>query len=131
VPGPIGSILSPNLDLKKYSSLPFASTLCGSCTDVCPVNINIHEQLFKWRQVIAENGHQPLMNKLSMKAMGMLFKHPALFRFSGKIGRAMLGIMPRFMISNGLNIWGKARELPKAPKESFHDWYLKNRKDAK
>ena len=45
VPGPIGSILSPGLDMKKYSTLPFASTLCGSCSDVCPVKINIHEQL--------------------------------------------------------------------------------------
>ncbi|RZK32919.1 MAG: lactate utilization protein, partial [Hymenobacter sp.] len=42
VPGPIGSILSPNIDLKKHSTLPFASTLCGSCTDVCPVKIDIH-----------------------------------------------------------------------------------------
>ncbi len=131
VPGPIGSILSPNLDLKKYSSLPFASTLCGSCTDVCPVKINIHEQLFKWRQVISENGHQPLMKKLSMKFTGFLFKHPALFRFSGKMGRTLLNILPRIFVYNKLNPWGKARELPQAPKESFHDWYLKNKKDAK
>lgn len=131
VPGPIGSILSPNLDLKKYSSLPFASTLCGSCSDVCPVKINIHEQLFKWRQVIAGNGHQPLVKKLSLKFTGFLFKHPKLFRFSGKMGRVMLSIMPRMLIYNKLNPWGKARELPEVPKESFHDWYVKNRKDAK
>ncbi|HSI76880.1 MAG TPA: lactate utilization protein B, partial [Lunatimonas sp.] len=56
VPGPIGSILSPGIDLKKHSTLPFASTLCGSCTDVCPVKINIHEQLYKWRQVITKEG---------------------------------------------------------------------------
>src|SRR5690606_11408311 len=52
VTGPIGAILAPNLDMKRHSDLPFASTLCGSCSNVCPVKINIHEQLYKWRQVI-------------------------------------------------------------------------------
>ncbi len=50
VSGPIGAILTPGINLKKYSSLPFASSLCGSCSDVCPVKIDIHEQLYKWRQ---------------------------------------------------------------------------------
>jgi L-lactate dehydrogenase complex protein LldF len=44
VAGPIGSILAPNLDMKKYADLPFASTLCGSCSNVCPVKIDIHDQ---------------------------------------------------------------------------------------
>ncbi|MEM8891245.1 MAG: lactate utilization protein B, partial [Bacteroidota bacterium] len=51
VPGPIGSILTPGKDLKKYSDLPLASSLCGSCSDVCPVKIDIHQQLYKWRQI--------------------------------------------------------------------------------
>ncbi|MEN8187952.1 MAG: LUD domain-containing protein, partial [Bacteroidota bacterium] len=59
VPGPIGSILAPATDTKEYSDLPFASTLCGSCTDVCPVKINIHEQLFFWRQDIGKNNVLP------------------------------------------------------------------------
>jgi L-lactate dehydrogenase complex protein LldF len=48
--GPIGLIVNPTIDLHKYSSLPFASTLNGSCTNVCPVKINIHEQIFAWRR---------------------------------------------------------------------------------
>jgi L-lactate dehydrogenase complex protein LldF len=44
--GPIGLIINPTIDFHKYSSLPFASTLNGSCTNVCPVKINIHEQIF-------------------------------------------------------------------------------------
>ena len=47
--GPIGVIIDPTFNLRKYSSLPFASTLNGSCTSVCPVKINIHEQIYKWR----------------------------------------------------------------------------------
>ena len=126
VPGPIGSILSPNLDLKEYSSLPFASTLCGSCSDVCPVKIDIHEQLFKWRQVIAENNNVNLAKKGGMKVAGSTFSKPSSYRFAGKVARFMLKLLPGFMIYNFLNPWGKSRELPEVPKESFREWYIKN-----
>ena len=43
-------IIDPTFDLRRYSSLPFASTLNGSCTSVCPVKINIHEQIYPWRK---------------------------------------------------------------------------------
>lgn len=126
VPGPIGAILSPNVDLKKHSSLPFASTLCGSCTDVCPVKIDIHQQLYKWRQIVSESGDYSWFKKLIMKAMGYVLSHPSLYRLAGNLGRNMMRIMPRFMLYNQLNAWGKQRELPHAPKQSFRDWYIKN-----
>jgi L-lactate dehydrogenase complex protein LldF len=50
IPGPIGSVLTPGIDLHKYAALPFASTLCGSCTAVCPVKIDLDAQLYRWRQ---------------------------------------------------------------------------------
>lgn len=127
VPGPIGSILSPNMDPEKHSSLPFASTLCGSCSDVCPVKIDIHEQLFKWRQTIAAAGHVPWTKRVAMKAAGFVLSRPTLYTFSGKVGRAVLKVLPRFMIYNSFNAWGKSRELPDAPGESFRSWYIKNR----
>ncbi|MBL4885716.1 MAG: lactate utilization protein, partial [Planctomycetaceae bacterium] len=49
VPGPIGSILAPAQDPKANASLPHACSLCGSCTDVCPVQIDLHHQLYTWR----------------------------------------------------------------------------------
>ncbi len=131
IPGPIGAILAPGRDLKKYSSLPFASTLCGSCSDVCPVKIDIHDQLYKWRQIITKDGEADTSKKLGMQTGGWLFAHPALYRFAGKVGRALLGLLPRWMIYHKLNAWGNARELPTPPKESFRDWYLQNRKDGK
>lgn len=127
VPGPIGSILSPGLDLKKHSSLPFASTLCGSCSDVCPVKIDIHTQLYKWRQIITENESQGAKGA-SMKATGWLFGHPSVYKFSAKLARGSLKIMPRWMVYSKANIWGWQRELPESPKESFTEWYQKNRK---
>ncbi len=126
VPGPIGSILTPGFDLENHSDLPFASTLCGSCSDVCPVKIDIHEQLYKWRQVIAEKGHLPRAKKMSMSMVGKILAKPGTYNFVGKMARMALKILPRPMVYNGLNEWGKERELPKVPKESFKEWYKKN-----
>ncbi|WP_234734711.1 lactate utilization protein B [Tellurirhabdus bombi] len=127
VPGPIGAILSPNIDLKKYSSLPFASTLCGSCSDVCPVKIDIHNQLYKWRQVISEEGAMSKSKKWSMKAMTTLLASPTLFALGGKFGRMMLKILPHSLThAKSINPWAKTRELPAPPAKSFREWYAEN-----
>lgn len=126
VPGPIGSILSPGLDLQKHSSLPFASTLCGSCTDVCPVKINIHEQLYLWRQEITKS-HGTSLKGFSMKLGNGIFKSPLAYNYSGKIMRLALKNLPKSLIYNPLNVWGNQRDLPAVPKESFKEWYQKNR----
>ena len=126
VPGPIGSILSPGLDLKKHSSLPFASTLCGSCTDVCPVKINIHEQLYEWRQEVTKS-QGDFAKGLSMKLANGIFKSPLAYKISGSLMRNALKSLPNSLIYHPLNVWGKNRNLPDAPKESFQQWYQKNR----
>jgi len=128
IPGPIGSVLAPARDLEKYANLPFASSLCGACTNVCPVKIDLHDQLYKWRQEAAKKGYISTSKKWSMQMAGWGFSHPKLYRFLGSSARLMLRISPRFMVYNSLNPWGKSRELPKAPKESFRDWYIKNKK---
>ena len=128
IPGPIGSILTPGIDLKAYSDLPFASTLCGSCSDVCPVKINIHEQLFRWRQIIAQEGYLPSGKKRALTWFGKILARPAWFRFAGKVARLALRLLPRPFLYNRFNEWGKARELPEAPRESFQEWYKKNRR---
>jgi len=126
VPGPIGSILSPGLDLKKHSSLPFASTLCGSCTDVCPVKINIHEQLYEWRQEVTKT-QGDFAKRLSMKLANGIYKSPLAYKISGSLMRNALKSLPNSLIYHPLNVWGKNRNLPDPPKESFQQWYQKNR----
>ncbi|WP_370476366.1 lactate utilization protein B [Tamlana flava] len=123
IPGPIGSILSPGKDLSKHSSLPFASTLCGSCSDVCPVKIDIHAQLYKWRQIITKNTPQPFIKKKSMQMMGNIFAKPKKFEKIGKIARWSLRNLPKSLINSKPNAWGKARDLPEGPKQSFDEWY--------
>jgi L-lactate dehydrogenase complex protein LldF len=126
VAGPIGSILAPNLDMTKNTDLPFASTLCGSCSNVCPVKIDIHEQLYKWRQVLVQEGHAPKAKVMAMKVMNFTLSNPKVFIAGGKIGRWVMRNVP-FLTNNSYNPWFKQREMPDAPKESFREWYKKNR----
>ncbi|MCO5946563.1 lactate utilization protein B [Mucilaginibacter flavidus] len=126
IAGPIGSILAPNLDMKKHADLPFASTLCGSCTNVCPVKIDIHDQLYKWRQVIVKSGHAPVPKKAAMGAMTRVLSSPVSYKVAGKLGRLMMKRAP-FAVNNQFNPWYKQRELPVVPENSFGEWYKKNR----
>ncbi len=127
VAGPLGSILNPNIDMKANADLPFASTLCGSCTNVCPVKIDIHQQLWKWRQVISSEGYTATGTKLGMKGMAFVLARPALYRFSGRIVRRLMRAAPFLFRSKKLNPWHRQREIPEAPKHSFNDWYKRNK----
>ncbi|MBB5648670.1 lactate utilization protein B [Pedobacter cryoconitis] len=125
ISGPIGAILAPNLDREKYADLPFASTLCGSCSNVCPVKIDIHQQLYKWRQVIVQEGYATSGKKMSMKIMNYTLSSPGVYKTAGKAGRWVLKYIP-FAVNNHFNPWYKQREMPEVPKESFGEWYKKN-----
>lgn len=127
IAGPIGSILAPGLDMSKYADLPFASTLCGSCSNVCPVKIDIHDQLYKWRQVLAKNGHVNSVKSLGMKGMASVLSSPAKYQWSGKVTRFMMRYFP-FVVNNKLNVWYKHRDMPAPPAQSFNEWYSRNRK---
>ena len=126
IAGPIGSVLAPNLDMKKHADLPFASTLCGSCTNVCPVKIDIHDQLYKWRQVIVKNGHAPLAKKAAMGIMTRVLSSPVIYHLVGNAGRLTMKWAP-LAVNNRFNPWYNQREMPKVPENSFGEWYKNNR----
>ncbi len=126
IPGPIGSILAPTVDTSEYSDLPFASTLCGSCEDVCPVKIDIPHQLYKWRQDIAEAGNLSAGKRRSMRLAARILKREKNYKRFGKLMNIGLKYSPKFLLNNRFNKWSIGRDLPKAPKESFKSWYKKN-----
>ncbi len=125
IPGPIGSILTPGVDLKKYSTLPFASTLCGSCGDVCPVKIDIPKQLYRWRQTVMDEGGTTLTKRLAITLIGNVMGRPRLYRLAGRTIRWLLRRLPQRIVYARGNIWGRTRDLPDAPRESFLDWFKK------
>lgn len=125
--GPIGAIIDPTFNERKYSTLPFASTMNGSCTNVCPVRIDIHDQLYKWRQVLVEHHQMPFVKREIMHMAGRLMGQPKLYRAAMAGGGAALNTLPRAALYNWLNPWGRHRELPHPAPQTFHSWYRRNR----
>ncbi len=128
VPGPIGSILAPSRDAKTHKSLPFACSLCGSCSDVCPVKIDLHTQLLTWRREIAVRGLLPWSKRFSMKLGRIVLGNTWLFTTAGRISRWVFPKLPRFLVYNRLNPWGKQRDLPPMPKHSFRELYRQRKR---
>jgi len=133
--GPVGAILSPLLGgYEEYKELPYASTLCGACTEVCPVKIPLHDLLHQHRQVIVEKeGRAPISEKMAMKAFGLGAASPALYKMGSKIAPAAMNpFTVGGKISKGvgpLKAWTEMRDFPSPNKERFRDWF-KNRPDG-
>jgi L-lactate dehydrogenase complex protein LldF len=118
VPGPIGSVLAPHMDARKNASLPFASSLCGSCTDVCPVQIDLHHQLLAWRGELAARGLVPLGKRVVSRMGAWVLARTWAYRMVGKLARTFAGFLPR-------NPWTRQRDLPEMPRESFRAQWRK------
>ncbi len=128
--GPIGVILDPAFDVHKYRELPFHSSLCGSCTEVCPVKIDISDQIYKWRQVVAAEGELPAVKSAGMAVMGEVLSHSSTFEAAEAVGLGALKILPGAIFDNSLNPWANHRAMPAPAKQTFRDWHKSNRGDA-
>ena len=134
-PGPIGSILTPQLlaamdHHNPASSLPYASSLCGACFEVCPVKINIPEVLVDLRHRITEEnrGGVPGFWDIAMKASSKVMGNSKAWKLAAravtkgdivagkdeKIGHLPVPIASR---------WTSVRDVPAPPKKTFRDWY--------
>ena len=119
-PGPIGAILTPQLrGLRSGTSLPYASSLCGACYEVCPVKIDIPRILVHLRgRVVAERG-QDRSEHLAMKLAAWTFARESRYRRAQRVARLRLvGQMP------GLRGWTATRDVP-IPRETFRDWWAR------
>jgi len=122
--GPIGSVITPYLKgIESYKHLSFASSLCGSCTDVCPLKIPIHELLLNNRNESVKSGYASSSEKISISSMKrFLSKRKRMDMFNAKVKN--MGMQMIFK-----NAWGPRRELPKFAKKSFREmWMEKERK---
>lgn len=123
--GPIGSIISPHYNgMKDFKHLSYASSLCGACSSVCPVRIDIHNLLLMNRQQSVEEKQTTLTDRVSFnfwkKAM---LKRSRLNRFSGKFKNKMLH---KFF----QKAWGKRRVLPKIAPKSFNELWKERQKKS-
>ena len=130
-PGPIGAVLNPQLrgtQTEIDRSLPYASSLCGACFDACPVRIDIPELLVELRARVAE-GHGRSAESTAMSATAWLFSDPrrlsAAQRAAGIAGRIVGDRTIRSV--PGLGAWTNARDVPNPPRESFRQWWARER----
>ncbi len=114
IPGPIGSNLGSARDIKTYGKLSFASTLCGSCTAICPVKINLHQQLLGYRTLYKEQIKEK--KDIYYKIAFFVLKNPLVYRIVMKFAK----FLPYSFYKSA---WGTKRESPKLAKKSFKDIY--------
>ena len=126
--GPIGAILTPQLQSMEYSqSLPYASSLCGACYEVCPVKINIPEILIELRGEIVERGDAPVSERMAMKAAAFALSTPG--RLSAAQTFARIAQVPFEHdglirhLPGQLGGWTETRDLAPVPKQSFRQWW--------
>jgi L-lactate dehydrogenase complex protein LldF len=145
-PGPIGSILTPQLlGPGVHDSLPFASTLCGACADVCPVQIDIPRVLLELRARVSDGveatgggpfptglaasgrGGGPRHERSLMRLLGYFFRSPLAYRLGLKVARVVQWVWVRDGwirrlpgIGKG---WTLGRDFPALPRESFREWW--------
>ena len=127
IPGPIGINLGMAHDPEKYYDNLSACSLCMSCSDVCPVKVDLAEQIYKWRQNLAPLHLADPSKKLMVKGMKFIMNHPGLFYNAIAAGR-VAERMPRFVLYNSLDAWGIGRELPEFAKETFNEMWKKGLK---
>jgi L-lactate dehydrogenase complex protein LldF len=133
--GPIGAILTPQLQSMKHSqTLPYASSLCGACYEVCPVKINIPEILIHLRHRVVEDGDAPWIEKMAMKAASYVLESPEHLDRARKLGRigqrpfATNGVISHLPF--GLDAWTGVRDLPAMPDQSFREWWVKRERET-
>jgi len=127
-PGPIGAILTPQLrGLGEAGSLPFASSLCGACAEVCPVKIDIPKVLVHLRgRVVQESRAKAAPERLVMRALGSVFGGPTRLRFAQAL-RKTFAVFGRSRWLPGLGGWTRSRDLPPMPEYTFREWWRSNR----
>lgn len=119
--GPIGSLITPHMKgMKAFKHLSYASSLCGKCTEVCPVKIDIHQMLLANRRDAVQQKLSPAMERLGWKVYTKtMTKRSWLDRFSSKFKTFVLKTCFK-------KVWGNRRELPKIAEKSFSQQWKEN-----
>ena len=133
-PGPIGAILTPQLmQMHHAQSLPFASSLCGACYEVCPVKINIPEVLLELRSQVVNQERKDLARffdpmYLGLRIANLLFARAWLLHSAQFLGRIGISFFTRkdgwiHSLPSVGGKWTQTRDLRGFPKQTFHEWW--------
>jgi L-lactate dehydrogenase complex protein LldF len=126
--GPIGSVITPHLrGLQDWKHLSYASSLCGACTETCPVKIDLHHHLLQNRRNASapKTGKPDYVQRLAFKLFAPLANNPALWDFVTRLSRVAMKLR-RLVNGSALDPvqeWTKTRDLPPVAKQSFREWW--------
>lgn len=122
--GPIGSVITPHYNgMKEFKHLSNASSLCGGCTEVCPMKINLHNLLVINRKDAVKSGAYPKAEKFGW----FVWKRAMLSRKTMNMGGA--GMKNYFLKKFFKSTWGKNREMPEIKRKSFNQLWKEKYKD--
>jgi L-lactate dehydrogenase complex protein LldF len=117
--GPMGAVLVPLVTgLARAPALPHASSLCGACTDACPVKIPLHELLLELRADLASKGVAARRERLAFALWSLAWGTPLLYRASTALAR--LGRPLAAHVGPG-RAWSAGRALPPLPRRRYRD----------
>ncbi len=120
-PGPIGSVVTPLLTgLENATPLPFASSLCGACKQVCPVDIDLPRMLLDLRRDLVEAGHTDTIWDMGLKLWAYGMTSPRRYELGSKAASMATAVFRPKNIPGPLGGWTKYRGIPSFSKESFH-----------
>lgn len=119
IPGPIGINLGMLRAPLQYSDNVSACSLCCSCDNVCPVQVDLSTQVYRWRQQLDSLGKADPMKKTMSRGMSFLFDRPAVYKAALWMSPAV-NWLPAVLLNNGLNPWAYGHKMMKFPKKSFH-----------
>jgi L-lactate dehydrogenase complex protein LldF len=125
-PGPIGAILTPQLrGLDQAPTLPWASSLCGACYDVCPVKIDIPSVLVHLRGRVVREQKRMDPERATMALIARVFASRRRYEAAQRLGRLGRGPLARLgnHVPGPLTGWTAMRDLPDVPAQSFRDWW--------
>jgi L-lactate dehydrogenase complex protein LldF len=127
-PGPIGSVITPLLaGLENARPLPHASSLCGACKQVCPVDIDLPQMLLDLRHDLVRQGQVEGVWTLGLKLWAFGSRSPALFEWGGRLARWVTGDHPPQNLPGPLSGWTKYRTFPKFAEKSFRRQWRERR----
>jgi L-lactate dehydrogenase complex protein LldF len=130
-PGPIGAVLSPMLTgVEDNASLPYASSLCGACYEVCPVAIDIPSILVHLRAEHVEAQEKPTAEALAFRGLAKVMSNPRLWHLTqraAKLGRLISRGKPTLpnAMPPPISGWTRSRDLPTPPKETFVESWVR------
>jgi L-lactate dehydrogenase complex protein LldF len=121
--GPIGAVITPHLrGLQSWKHLSYASSLCGACTEACPVKINLHHHLLQSRRNAAQ-AEPSWTEKMVYRLFAFVMQRPRVYQLATELGRFFQPLQGAVngTLLDPLRPWTKTRSFPVMPQKSFRD----------